>query len=385
MKTNYSAYVGADIFDGDKMFDDHALLVRGDSIVGIVARTEIPAEANQITVNGGLLSPGFVDLQVNGGGGVMFNDAPTVDTLRIMAKAHAELGATSILPTLITDTPEQVHAAIAAVRAAIEQKVDGIIGLHLEGPHLSLARKGAHDPSLIRLMTPEDEDILLAAAKTLPVLKVTIAPESVTPAQMRRLSDAGILLSIGHSDAGYDECRTAAQNGVRCVTHLFNAMSQLGNREPGLVGAALDCPTLSAGLIADLIHVHPASIATAIRAKSGPGNLFLVSDAMATAGADIDHFFLNGRRIDRRNQRLTLQDGTLAGADLDLATAVANIAQFVEMSRALAMATSIPAALIGCSGVVGSLTRGSRAHFIKLKMGKVESVWQSGQRITLAS
>ena len=156
-------------------------------------------------IAGGTLAPGFVDLQVNGGGGVMFNDAPTVGTLKTIAKAHARLGATSILPTLITDSPDQVKAAVAAVEAAISDRVSGIVGLHLEGPHLSLGRKGAHDPSLIRPMAPSDVAFLLHAADRLPFLKVTIAPESVSSQQIKRLSDAGILVSLGHSDAGYDE------------------------------------------------------------------------------------------------------------------------------------------------------------------------------------
>jgi len=384
MSTEATAYMGAHIFDGSTMHSGHALIVRRSRVEAVVPASEIPVEAKQILLAGGTLIPGFVDLQVNGGGGVMFNNAPTVETLQIMARAHAGLGATSILPTLITDTPAQVRAAVAAVSAAISGKVAGIIGLHLEGPHLSPARKGAHDPSLIRAMDADDEAFLLEAATRLPLLKMTIAPESVTPKQIKRLADAGILLSLGHSDAGYDDCLKAVQHGVRCVTHLFNAMSQLGNREPGLVGAALSCADLSAGLIADLVHVHPASIATALRAKKGPGQIFLVSDAMATAGSNIDHFFLNGRRIERGDHRLTLPDNTLAGADLDLATAILHMMQVttLDLGQAVAMATSIPAKLIGRGKDLGHLTPQSRADFIHFLGGKIAGVWQSGNCIS---
>ncbi len=382
MNQQPTAFHGAAIFDGVTTHHKHALMVQGARVMGIVDTSNIPPHATTIALQGGTLAPGFVDLQVNGGGGVMFNDIPSVQTLRTMASAHAGLGATSILPTLISDTPSQVGAAIDAVKHAIADGVSGIIGLHLEGPHLSLPRKGAHDPNLIRQMSSQDEQTLLDAAKQLPVLKVTLAPESVSFQQMKRLSGAGILLSLGHSDATYEQCQSAVQNGVRCVTHLFNAMRQMGNREPGLVGAALDNEALSAGIIADLIHVHPASIALALRAKKGPGQIFLVSDAMATAGAPIDHFFLNERQIDRRDSRLTLSDGTLAGADLDLATAIANIIDVTNLNsaQAIAMATSVPATLIGQQNHIGHLSVGAQADFVHLCDGKLTSVWQSGAK-----
>jgi len=384
MTDHITAFLGADIFDGTEMHNDCALLVRGERIQGIVPAAQTPVNAKRTALNGGTLAPGFVDLQVNGGNGVMFNDAPTVATLRTIAQAHAGLGATSILPTLITDTPAQVRAAIDAVEGAIAQGVAGIIGLHLEGPHLSQTRKGAHAPSLIRPMQADDLALLLEAARRLPVLKVTIAPESVPLDYMKQMADSGILLSIGHSDATYDQCVAAAQNGARCVTHLFNAMSQLANRAPGLVGAALECGDLCAGLIADLNHVHASAIAIALRAKKGPGRIFLVSDAMATAGSDIDHFNLNGRRITRREGRLTLTDGTLAGADLDLATAIRNVTEVSHLppQQAIAMATSTPAQLVGQQNDIGTLAGKTRADFIHLSQGKLTAVWQSGARIS---
>lgn len=381
MSAAVKAFVGATLFDGEALLEGQALVVDGNRIAALCPVKDVPANAEVIVLEGGILAPGFVDLQVNGGGGVMLNDAPDVDTLRIMARAHARIGATTILPTLITDTPDYVARAIEAVAAAVEQNVAGIGGLHLEGPHLSISRKGAHDPHLIRLMRAEDLAGLITAAARLPVLKVTLAPESVSDDQIRVLSEAGVLVSLGHTDAGFAVCEAAAQAGARCVTHLFNAQSQLGNREPGTVGAALQLGALSAGLIADGIHVHPASMALALRAKSGPGSLFLVSDAMASAGSDIGSFTLNGRLIRRDGDRLTLEDGTLAGAHLELATAVRNLTRLCDwpLPAALAMATSRPAALIGKAGEIGSLRPGALADLVHLSDDlALRDVWLRG-------
>jgi N-acetylglucosamine-6-phosphate deacetylase len=381
MSNQLTAFVGADIFDGNRLFAGHALLVRARAVQAVLPLRDVPDGARRHDLGGGTLAPGFVDLQVNGGGGIMFNDDPSLASLETIARAHARLGATSILPTLITDTPQQTRAAIEAAALAIARGVPGVIGLHLEGPHLSLARKGAHDPDLIRPMEEQDLEVLLEAAKRLAVLKITVAPENVSLVQMRRLSAAGILLSLGHTDARYASCIAAVENGARCVTHLFNAMSQLGNREPGLVGATLARGELSAGLIADMIHVHPETISVALRAKRGPGRIFLVSDAMATAGSDISHFVLNGRRIMRNGGRLTLEDGTLAGADLDLTSAIRNLVSNTgtDLAQAIAMATTIPAALIGKANKLGGLRKGGQADFVHLS-GKLElaSVWQAG-------
>jgi len=384
--TGSHAYLGADIFDGAARIGGQALLVEDGCVLAIVHEDAVPDTATVTRLNGGLICPGFVDLQVNGGGGVMFNDDPSADVLRVMARAHAGLGATAILPTLITDTPAHTRAAVAAVEAAVAQAVPGILGLHLEGPHLSVARKGAHDAGLIRAMGADDLALLCDAAARLPVLKVTLAPENVTPEQIATLVAAGVVVSLGHSDAGFGTCMAAAEAGASCVTHLFNAMSQLGNREPGLVGAALTCGGLSAGLIADGIHVHPASIRTAMAAKAGPGQVFLVSDAMSVAGSEQTEFTLNGRLIRREAGRLTLKDGTLAGADLDQLTAVRNLVGWgiTDEARALAMATSIPADLIGTAGY-GRLTPGGPADFLHLVGSGPPAVWQAGARLLPAA
>jgi len=381
--TGSHAYLGADIFDGEIRLQGHALLVEDGRVSALVHEGAIPDAAGVTWLDGGLIAPGFVDLQVNGGGGVMFNDDPSVDVLRVMARAHAGLGATAILPTLITDTARHTRAAIAAVETALVEGVAGIIGLHLEGPHLSVARKGAHEAGLIREMQADDLALLCEAAARLPVLMVTLAPENVSPDQIRVLAAAGVIVSLGHSDAGFEPCMAAAEAGASCVTHLFNAMSQLGNREPGLVGAALTSGGLSAGLIADGIHVHPATIRAALAAKQGPGRVFLVSDAMSVAGSAQTEFTLNGRLIRREGGRLTLEGGTLAGADLDQLTAIRNLVGWgiVGEDAALAMATSIPADVIGATRF-GRLTPGGPADFLYLGgPDQPASVWQAGQPV----
>lgn len=380
-------FTGADIFDGARS-GPGSLLVEDGRIVEILPPDAKADCAETVKLDGGVLAPGFVDLQLNGGGGVMFNDAPNVETLTRIAAAHASLGSLTILPTLITDTPEQTRAAVEAVVAAIAAGVPGIAGLHLEGPHLSIARKGAHDPSLIRPIGEGDLAFLCDAARRLPRLLVTLAPESVTDDQIATLSGVGIIVSLGHTDAGIDRCVSATKSGARLATHLFNAMSQLGNREPGLVGAVLATGALDAGLIADGIHVHPEVMRAALRAKTGPGEIFLVTDAMAPAGSNIAQFSLNGREIRREDGRLMLSDGTLAGADLSMARAIRVICNDVGLprDRALAMATSVPARVLGLSGSCGTLAAGLDADFVHISESlELQAVWQKGQPIGVTS
>ncbi|SDW53650.1 N-acetylglucosamine 6-phosphate deacetylase [Ruegeria halocynthiae] len=368
-------FAGGPIFDGEVMLNGYAARFIDGALDSLVPEVQVPSGEPVEDLSGDILSPGYVDLQVNGGGGVMFNDDPSIETLHRIAKAHRQLGATSILPTLITDTPEKTTAAISAATQAVRDKTPGIVGLHLEGPHLCQRRKGAHDGALIRSMEDADLQQLTAAAKALPVLMVTLAPESVTIAQVETLVHAGAVVSLGHSDAPFETCVAYARAGAQCATHLFNAMSQLGNREPGLVGAVLSCGAMSAGLIADAIHVHPETMRTAFAAKQGPGHLFLVSDAMAVAGTELSEFTLEGRIIQRKNGRLTLQDGTLAGADLDLTTALRVLTADVGVSLpdALAAATRIPAGLIS-QGAICRLNSISQAIRISADLSQVRPV-----------
>ncbi|MEM1274383.1 MAG: N-acetylglucosamine-6-phosphate deacetylase [Pseudomonadota bacterium] len=353
MSRAVTTYVNGRIFDGLHLRDGVCARFEDGVFIGLVLGNEASAAGDIVDLQGDILSSGYVDLQVNGGGGVMFNDDPSVSTLRTMASAHRGLGVTTFLPTLITDDADTTTHAIAAAAEAIRVGLPGIAGLHLEGPHLSVARKGAHDPDLIRPMNKSDLDQLLKAASLLPVLKVTIAPEAVTAAQVETLSKAGVIVSLGHTDAGFDTCLRYFAAGATCATHLFNAMSQLGSREPGLVGAALATETVSAGVIADAVHVHPMSLKTAWAAKAGPGRIYLVSDAMAVAGTTKEKFCLGGRSVTRRNGVLTLADGTLAGADLDLTRAinVLHIQAGVGIADALCAATSAPAEIAGLPNV----------------------------------
>ncbi|MEM9579328.1 MAG: N-acetylglucosamine-6-phosphate deacetylase [Pseudomonadota bacterium] len=355
-----TAFLGAKIHDGARLFDQHALLAEADGTLQVVARGDIPQGTAVKTLEGGIICPGFVDLQVNGGGGVMFNDDQSVSALRIIASAHARLGTVAILPTLITDTADVTKAALDAVEDALAQGVPGIAGIHLEGPHLSVARKGAHDADLIRPMDDADLDVLLGAARRIPNIMVTVAPENTRNHQITAMAEAGIIVSLGHTDADFDTCLAAFDAGAGCATHLFNAMSQMGNRAPGLVGAILSRGDIYAGLIADGVHVHPDMIRIALAAKRVPSRIFLVTDAMATAGSAIDGFSLNGRDVMRCNNRLTLADGTLAGADLSMARAISVMTEAAgdPLEAAIARATALPARLLRTPGGLGRLSGG---------------------------
>ncbi len=360
------ALTGARIFDGESWHERSALVVADGRVEGIVA-ADSPIDAERIAADADLLVPGFVDLQVNGGGGALFNETPTQEAIRTICSAFTRFGTTACLPTLITDTVPIDEAAIAAGIAAASTGVPGFLGLHLEGPHLSVARKGAHDPGLIRRMEEADLQRLLAARAKLPNLLVTVAAETVAPEQISRLVSAGIVVSIGHSESTYAQVRAAVDAGASMVTHLFNAQSQLGNREPGVVGAALDLGAIDAGLIADGIHVHPATIGVALRAKRGPGQVFLVTDAMSPTGTDWTEFELTGRTVYRKDGALRLADGTLAGADLTMIDAVRFMHREVgvPIEEAFRMASLYPARAIRDSSR-GHLTRGARADIVAL-------------------
>ena len=367
-----TTFTGAAVFDGTALQEGALSVVDGhvsDAAQGPVER-----------LDGGWLLPGLLDLQVNGGGGHQVSGTTTAADLAGMCRVHARLGATGILPTLITDTPEATAAVITAGTRAAQESAPGFLGLHLEGPHLDPRRKGAHDPALIRPMTDADLNRLCEGRNALPSLMVTLAPESATPDQIATLAAAGVVVSLGHTDCTLAAAETAFAAGAGCVTHLFNAMSQLGNREPGLVGAALTGIPFC-GLIADGIHVAPETMHIAMAAA--PGRLFLVSDCMAAAGTDATEFTLGGRRILRRDGRLTLEDGTLAGADLTLPQAIRIMVERVGTlpEVAFAMATSRPAACLG-RGDIGHLRPGDRADFVHLGPDfSLRGVWRAGQRI----
>lgn len=377
-------FTGAAIFDGTRLREGAALVVEDGAVAEIVPAEAVPDGA-LVELDGGVLAPGFLDLQVNGGGGLMLGEAASVEGIAAICAAHGGLGSTGLLPTLITDTPEVTAAVIAAGIAAAEAGVPGFLGLHLEGPHLDPARKGAHDPALIRPMTPGDLARLTEAARRLPALMVTLAPEAATEAEIAALAAAGVIVSLGHSDATLVAARAAFAAGATSATHLFNAMSPLGHREPGMVGAVLDTPGVYAGLIADGVHVAPEVIRVALAAK--PERMFLVTDAMAVAGTTLSAFTLGGRRILRRDGRLTLEDGTLAGADCDMPGVVRYLTRTVgaPLTRALRMAGALPAALLGRSDRRGHLAPGSAADMVHLDADlALAGVWRGGAPVSRA-
>lgn len=378
--TSRFAITGAEIFDGDNRARNHALLVCDGKVEAILPEAELGGGLVRKDATGLLVAPGFIDLQVNGGGGVLFNNDPTVEGIRAICAAHARFGSTALLITLITDAPAISDTAVAAGIEAHAEKVPGFLGLHLEGPHLSLARKGTHDPQLIRPMTDEDLTKLIACHGRFDHGLLTIAPESVTPEQVRKLAAAGYTVSLGHTDTDYATAASYVENGVSMATHLFNAMSQLGNREPGMVGACLDLGSVNCGLIVDGFHAHPASMRIAMRAKQGPGRIFLVTDAMSTIGTDDTGFELNGRQVYRNGGRLTLADGTLAGADIDMIACVRNAHRLLGLSvdEAIRMATVYPAEAINATNK-GRLSEGKDADFVLLTPElDVASTWIGG-------
>ncbi len=371
---------GARLFDGEGFLNDHALVLENEQISAVVPAHSIDPTRATEELGGGVLAPGFIDAQVNGGGGVLLNEQPDLEGVATIARTHRSYGTTGLLPTLITDAPDITARAIAAVREAIAAKAaPGVIGLHLEGPFLAPGRKGAHSESLIRKMADEDVEQLLSTG--LETLLITVAPDQVEPKLIRRLADGGVTVSLGHSDADYETLCAAVDAGARGVTHLFNAMSPLSHRAPGMVGGALDRGELWCGIIADGHHVHPAVLRAALRAKAGPGRLFLVTDAMPTVGCAQDQFVLNGRRVLRKDGQVTLEDGTLAGSDLDMAQAVRFAMDELELppSEALRMASLYPAQFLGLGDRFGALRPGYRADLVLLDGDwRVRRTWIAG-------
>jgi N-acetylglucosamine-6-phosphate deacetylase len=377
---------GARVFDGEFWFENAVLSVNDGQIAGLEAARELPSGDNVIDAQGQLIVPGFIDLQVNGGGGVLLNDERSVEGIAAICSAHAKFGTTALLPTLITDRPQIVSEVIAAGIAAREQKIAGFLGLHLEGPHLSIAKKGAHDPNLIRAMAPTDVVELIEAKTKLDVLLATVAPENVSQMQVSELAASGVIISLGHTEATFATANDYQAAGARMATHLFNAMLPFGHREPGLGGAALTNSALYCGLIADGVHVHPAAMDIAIKAKAHPGRICLVTDAMSPMGTDMRSFTLNGREILRSEGRLTLADGTLAGADIDMLSCVLYVHQKlgVPLEEALRMASLYPAQAVKMDATKGRLRKGFDADFVMLTQSlDITSTWIAGNQTFL--
>jgi N-acetylglucosamine-6-phosphate deacetylase len=357
------------------------VLIENGRIRGIVESDAIPAGAQTRDLANGLLLPGFIDTQVNGGGGVLFGDTPTVDALREIGAAHARFGTAGFLPTLISGDFSLIRAAIAAVEAAIETGVPGVLGIHIEGPFLNEARKGIHDASKFRKL--DDEAFALLTSVRRGKTMVTLAPEETTPETIAALAKAGVIVSAGHTDATYAQIHAALGHGLTGFTHLFNAMSPLRAREPGTVGAALDDAESYCGIIVDGKHVDPATLRIALRCKRAD-RIMLVTDAMPSVGAVNKRFALQGRMITVKDGVCVAPDGTLAGSDLDMASAVRNAMTMLglDLNTAVSMAARNPAAFLGLSGDVGALREGLRANLVCVDDAmSVRETWIDGRRI----
>lgn len=358
------ALVNGRVLRDDTLTEGQCVLLEGARIAAI-ADADDPRcrNAQRYDLGGGLLLPGFIDSQVNGGGGVLFNDSPSVEAIRAIGTAHRRFGTTGFLPTLISADLDVVARAIAAVRGAIQAGVPGVLGIHIEGPYLNAARKGVHDPAKLRELDASALGLLtsLREGRTL----VTLAPEMTTPQIIAKLVAAGVVVSAGHTNATYAEIEPALRHGLTGFTHLFNAMSQLTGREPGAVGAALSDPGSWCGIIVDGVHTDPVVLRIALKCK--PHERFmLVTDAMPSVGTHNGSFDLQGRRITVSGNVCVDEDGTLAGSNIDMASSVRNAMSMLglPLSEAVRMASQWPAEFLGVARDLGRIAAGYRANLV---------------------
>ena len=352
--TNCKIYTGSDVLV------EHAVIINNNLIESVCPISELPSDIETRDLNGANLSPGFIDLQLNGCGGVMLNDEITAETMQIMHEANLKSGCTSFLPTLITSSDEDMRQAVAAARDYHAQYQNQSLGLHLEGPYLNVMKKGIHSVDHIR--PSEDSMIDFMCENTDVIAKVTLAPEHNDPAHIERLKAAGIVVSIGHTNATYAEARKGFDAGISFATHLFNAMTPMVGREPGVVGAIYDTPDVYAGIIADGFHVDYANIRIAHKIKGE--KLVLVTDATAPAGADMDYFIFVGKKVYYRDGKCVDENGTLGGSALTMIEAVQNTVEHVgiALDEALRMATLYPAKAMGLEEQLGRVTKGMVAN-----------------------
>ncbi len=358
------ALVNGRVLSDDGLIDGKCVLLDEGRIVDLMAESDPRCQAAQrYNLRGQLLLPGFIDSQVNGGGGLLFNDAPSVETIRAIGQAHRKFGTTGFLPTLISADLDVVARAIAAVQGAIQAGVPGVLGIHIEGPFLNVARKGVHDPAKLRELDTSAVGLLtsLRGGKTL----VTLAPEMTTPEIIEKLVKAGVVVSAGHTNATYAEIGTALRHGLTGFTHLFNAMSQLTGREPGVVGAALDDQKSWCGIIVDGEHTDPVVLRIALRCK--PHSRFmLVTDAMPSVGTSQTSFDLQGRKITVSGTVCVDEDGRLAGSNIDMASCVRNAVKMLHLPlpEAVRMASRYPAEFLGLAHETGRIRAGYRANLV---------------------
>lgn len=377
------ALKGAGIVTPDAVIDDYALLLDGPHIAAIVPERSLASGVEAIDLDGGWLLPGLIDVQVNGGGDVLFNDLPTLEGIRAIAAAHRRYGTTGLLPTLISDELPMVGRAIDAVDAAIAAGEPGILGIHVEGPFLNADKRGIHDASKFRIL---DADTIALLARPGPGKRlVTIAPELAPAGTIRALADGGVIVAAGHSMADYDTTRAALAEGLHGFTHLFNAMTQLGSREPGMVGAAIEDQKSRFGLIVDGHHVHAAAMTIAVRAR-GIDGVMLVTDAMPPVGGKLPGFMLMGREIHMVDGICRGPDGTLAGSALTMAEAFRNAMDWIGLSlvEASRAASGNPAAFLGLADRTGAIAPGLAADLVHLDRDRrVTRTWIGGEVSTL--
>ena len=378
------ALLGSQIFCGERFYDDHALLVEGKSIVDIVDKNNTPDNFNKIELDQGILAPGFIDLQVNGGGGVLFNNSPNKESLNTIIKAHQFFGTTSVMPTVISDSLEVLEQCIKTVTEEIKNN-SSLLGIHIEGPFFNTKYRGVHQKQYISTIN-SDYLNLFESLKGFPVM-LTLAPECISSQQLKHLTSLGIKTLAGHSDASYDELDDAIKNGLDGFTHLFNAMGQISAREPGVVGSALHFENTFASIIVDLHHVHPSLIQLAYQLKP-KGKLFFISDSMATINHGKPSFELYDEVVNESDGRLVNSEGKLAGSSITQIDAVKNAYQKcnIPLNQALAMASRYPAEYLGIENHLGSLKPGYRADLVHFDSNfKVHNVWVSGKQINRKS
>jgi N-acetylglucosamine-6-phosphate deacetylase len=368
------------VLRGEALVTGQCVLLEGARILDIVPDNHPSCRgATRVDLHGNMLLPGFIDSQVNGGGGVLFNDSPSVEVIRQIGRAHRRFGTTAFMPTLISADLDVVARAIAAARSAIEAGVPGVLGIHIEGPFLNVERKGVHDPAKLRELDTSAVGLLtsLGIGRTL----VTLAPEMTKPEIIQRLAASGVIVSAGHTNATYAQVVAALHHGLTGFTHLFNAMSQLTGRKPGVVGAALENLDSWCGIIVDGQHTAPVVLRLALRCK--PSSRFmLVTDAMPSVGTDARSFQLQGREITVSGNVCVDEDGRLAGSNIDMASCVRNAVSLlgVSLPEAVRMASLYPAEFLGVSHELGRIAPGYRANLVLAddKLNVLET-WIDGQ------
>ena len=377
MSEKLHAVAAGRVFDGVALREDSAVVIAGDTIKAVVARSEVPAATPCVDLPANAwLAPGFIDIQVNGGGDVLFNDAPTPQAIRAIAAAHRKFGTTSLLPTLISDSADKMAAACKAVESLVGVE-PAILGIHLEGPFLSPEKPGVHNPRALR--QPSAEDLAMLTARRRGVMLVTLAPERVPLEFITALSAAGVRVSLGHSMATYAQTKNALAAGLSSFTHLFNAMRPLDSREGGPVAAALERERAWYGMIVDGVHVAPEMLRLALRGAAKP---ILVTDAMPPVGGTQSSFQLQGETILVRGDRCVRSDGRLAGANLTMAGAVGNCVRLlgVPLTDALRFASAHPADMLGLGDKLGKLAPGYRADMVAFEEPAISvlQTWVAG-------